>query len=86
MPQQLIKEQISQARTILELHPLPPAHLENVLTQLCDLELHLQAHEQADYQRMADLLREAETELEVDHPVVASVLGSLVQTLANIGV
>lgn len=86
MPQQLVKEQIAQARTILELHPLPPPHLENLQAQLCDLELHLQAHEHADYQRLAALLREAETELEVDHPVVAGVIGSIVQTLGNMGV
>jgi hypothetical protein len=32
------------------------------------------------------MLREAEAEIEVDHPVVAGVIGSIVQTLVNIGV
>lgn len=86
MAKQLVGEQIAKARTILELHPLPPAHLENIQAQLCDLELHLQSHEPADYQRIASMLREAEAEIEVDHPVVAGVIGSIVQTLVNIGV
>ena len=86
MPKQIVGEHIAKARQILELHPLPSAHQENLQAQLCDLELHLQSHEQVDYERMANLLRGAEAELEVEHPIVASVISSIVRTLANMGV
>ncbi|PTQ88408.1 DUF4404 family protein [Agitococcus lubricus] len=86
MPKQLLGEKIAEARSILALHPLPPPHIENLQAQLCDLELHLQSHEQADYERLANLLRAAEAELEVDHPIVARVIGSIVKTLMDIGI
>lgn len=86
MAKQIVGEHINKARQILELHPLPPAHQANLQAQLCDLELHLQSHEQVDYERMANLLRGVEAELEVEHPIVASVISSIVRTLANMGV
>jgi hypothetical protein len=86
MPKQLVGEQIAKARQILELHPLPPVHQANLQAQLCDLELHLQSHEQVDYERMANLLRGAEAELEVEHPIVASVISGVIRTLANMGI
>jgi hypothetical protein len=86
MPKQIVGEHIAKARQILELHPLPPVHQENLQAQLCDLELHLQSHEQVDYERMANLLRSAEAELEVEHPILASVISSIIRTLANMGV
>ncbi len=86
MPNQLIGEQIAKARAILELNPIPPEYNDNLQAALCDLELHLQAHEKVDYTRMADLLRDAEAELEVEHPVVSTVIGGIVRTLANMGI
>jgi hypothetical protein len=86
MAKQIVGEHINKARQILELHPLPPTHQANLQAQLCDLELHLQSHEQVDYERMANLLRGVEAELEVEHPIVASVISSIVRTLANMGV
>ena len=83
---QLVGAEINKARAILELHPLPPQHDESLQAMLCDLELHLQSHEQADYARMANLLRGAEAELEADHPVVASVISGVIRTLANMGI
>lgn len=86
MPKHIVGEHITKARQILELHPLPPVHQANLQAQLCDLELHLQSHEQVDYARMANLLRGVEAELEVEHPIVASIISSMVRTLANMGV
>ena len=76
MPKQLVGAEINKARAILELHQ----------ATLCDLELHLQSHEQADYERLANILRSAEAELETDHPLVSSVVGGIVRTLANMGI
>ena len=35
---------------------------------------------------MANLLRGAEAELEVEHPIVASVISGVIRTLANMGI
>lgn len=86
MPKQLIGEEIAKAKHILAIQPLPPEHHENLQTQLCDLELHLQSHEQVDYERFANLLRAVEAEIEIDHPIVAGVVSSIIRTLASIGV
>jgi ribosomal 50S subunit-associated protein YjgA (DUF615 family) len=83
---QLVGAEINKARAILELHPIPQHHNESLQATLCDLELHLQSHEQADYTQLANLLRSAEAELETDHPIVSSVIGSIVRTLANMGI
>ena len=83
---QLVGAEINKARAILELHPIPKHHNESLQATLCDLELHLQSHEQADYTQLANLLRSAEAELETDHPIVSSVIGSIVRTLANMGI
>lgn len=86
MPKQIVGEHIQKARQILELHPLPPVHQEALQAQLCDLELHLQSHEQVDYERMANLLRAVEADIEVEHPITASIISSIIRTLANMGV
>ncbi len=86
MPKQLVGAEIYKARQILELHPLPAHHNEALQATLCDLELHLQSHEQADYARLANLLRSAEAELETEHPVVSGVIGGIVRTLASMGI
>ena len=83
---QLVGEEINKARAILELHPLPPQHDESLQAMLCDLELHFQSLEQADYARLPILLRGAEADLEADHPVVASVISGVIRTLANMGI
>jgi ribosomal 50S subunit-associated protein YjgA (DUF615 family) len=83
---QLVGAEINKARAILELHPIPQHHNESLQATLCDLELHLQSHEQADYTRLANLLRSAEAELETEHPIVSSVVGGIVRTLANMGI
>jgi hypothetical protein len=77
---QLVGAEINKARAI------PQHHNESLQATLCDLELHLQSHEQADYTQLANLLRSAEAELETDHPIVSSVIGSIVRTLANMGI
>ena len=86
MPKQLVGEHIAKARAILELNPIPTHHHDNLQATLCDLELHLQAHEKADYTRLANLLSEVEAELEVEHAIVSSVIGSIVRILANMGI
>lgn len=86
MPKQLVSAEIHKARQILELHPLPTHHNDSLQATLCDLELHLQSHEQADYARLANLLRSAEAELEAEHPVVSSVIAGVIRTLANMGI
>lgn len=86
MPKQLIGDEIAKARHILAIQPLPPEHHENLQAQLCDLELHLQSHEQVDYERFTNLLRSVEAEIEVDHPVIAGVVSTIIRTLASMGV
>lgn len=86
MAKQLVGAEIHKARQILELHPIPTHQNEALQATLCDLELHLLSHEHANYARLVDLLRSAEAELEADHPVVSSVIGNIVRTLANMGI
>jgi hypothetical protein len=86
MPKQLIGEEIAKARQILAIQPLPTEHHDNLQAQLCDLELHLQSHEPIDYERFSNLLRAVEAEIDVEHPIVASVISTIIRTLGSMGI
>ncbi len=83
MSRDKLQDQLAAARAALRDRPLSGRDQEALGQTLDDLE---RMAETADPASFIELLRAWEAKLEVDHPVLAGVLGDVVRKLGSMGI